>query len=59
MIDQGSTWMFHFTAQGKDGGEIRIERADLAAGGWRITVPERVGQRLRSAGAPPSPTTGN
>jgi hypothetical protein len=51
VLDQGSTWVFSFRAQGRDGGELSISRADLEASGWNITVPAQVFDRLRAAGA--------
>ena len=46
VIDQGSTWVLHFTAQGEDGGELRIERAALDRAGWRVVIPTAVTERL-------------
>ncbi len=57
VIDQGDLWILHFTAQGEDGGEMHIARADLARADWHIVVPDTVVERLRTAGAPPSPST--
>lgn len=57
IIDQGDLWILHFTAQGQDGGEMQIGRAALARADWRIVVPDTVVERLRTAGAPPSPST--
>jgi hypothetical protein len=51
VLDQGDTWIFSFRAQGRDGGEVSISRADLQAAGWNITVPGQVLDRLRAAGA--------
>lgn len=55
VIDQGPSWVFRFSAQGRDGGELRIARAALKQGGWTVDVPEAVIERLRQQGAPPSP----
>ncbi len=55
VIDQGPTWRFPFRAQGRDGGELRISRADLEQAGWSIGVPTPVIDRLRQQGAPPTP----
>jgi hypothetical protein len=55
VIDQGTTWVFHLTGQGEDGGEIQVTRSELAANGWRFTVPTKVSDALRAAGAPPTP----
>ena len=51
VLDQGNTWVFSFRAQGRDGGEMSMTRADLEASGWNITVPGQVLDRLRAAGA--------
>ena len=51
VLDQGNTWVFSFRAQGRDGGELSMSRADLEASGWNITVPAQVLDRLRAAGA--------
>jgi hypothetical protein len=50
-IDHGSSWIFSFGA----GGEYSIDRADLEQAGWRMRVPEAVGERLAAAGVTPSP----
>ena len=55
VLDQGDTWVFAFTPQGRGGGEITISRADLSAAGWKVAVPESVIERFRTMGAPPSP----
>ncbi len=55
VIDQGATWIFRFTGQGQDGGEVRVTRRELAANGWTLDVPASVGDRIRATGAPPSP----
>ncbi len=55
VIDQGAIWIFRFTAQGRDGGEVRTTRADLRRARWTIEIPEAVTDRLRDAGAPPTP----
>ncbi len=55
VIDQGPIWVFRFSAQGRDGDQLRISRADLQQAGWRIEIPDSVTDRLRQAGAPPTP----
>jgi hypothetical protein len=55
VADQGPTWVFHFDAQGADGGDLNISRADLGVANWRVEIPAEVATRLRGAGAPPSP----
>jgi hypothetical protein len=59
VTDHGPTWIFHFDAQGEDGGELRISRTDLVAANWRVEIPATVAARLRGAGAPPSPVPGS
>lgn len=54
VTDQGSRWTFRFSYGGVDAGQVTVARADLAATGWRLTVPETVGQRLHDAGLSPS-----
>lgn len=55
VIDQGEAWVFRFRAQGREGGELRVERGDLEQTGWTVTIPDEVIQHLRDLGAPPSP----
>jgi hypothetical protein len=55
VIDQGHTWIFHFAAQGQDGGEVQISRGELARNDWHIDIPAIVAQRIRATGASPSP----
>jgi hypothetical protein len=55
VIDQGSQWAFHFSAGGRDGGEVRVPRAQLSSSGWRLQIPEAVATRLRARGAVPPP----
>ena len=54
IIDHGDVWIFRFTGQGHDAGELRITRSDLAASNWSLTVPASVAQQLRDAGVPGS-----
>jgi hypothetical protein len=55
VLDQGGSWTFRFSAQGRIGGQLTVSRADLGANRWRVDVPDAVTERLRRAGAPPSP----
>ena len=57
VVDQGSTWTFHFSGQGVDGGDVTVSRATLAQSDWQVTIPTAVSERLGEAGAPPSPST--
>jgi hypothetical protein len=54
IIDHGDVWVFRFTGQGRDAGELRITRSDLAASNWSLTVPASVAQQLRDDGVPGS-----
>ena len=54
VLDLGEVWLFRFSSQGEDGGELRLTRAQLERDDWRVRIPEGVGQRLGEAGAPPS-----
>ena len=55
VIDQGGAWIFRFASGGTAGGEMRVARAELDRNGWKITVADDIGRRLRAAGVPPSP----
>lgn len=55
VIDQGEVWIFRFSAQGRDGGSLRVSRQQLEGDGWRLAIPEEVGRTLAERGAPPSP----
>jgi hypothetical protein len=54
VVDQGPAWNFRFSYGGELGGEMTVGRPQLAADGWRVTVPPDVGDRLRQAGLRPS-----
>jgi hypothetical protein len=51
VVDQGGTWRFQLSAQGKDGGEVQISKADLEKAGWHFEIPESVSDKLLSEGA--------
>ena len=55
VIDQGSRWTFHFSANGRDGGELQVDREQLARNDWRVQIPDGVAARLRAQGAVPPP----
>ena len=57
VADQGREWIFRFESQGFDAGEIRLREDDLARSGWRVVIPESVGERLARQGATPTPPT--
>jgi hypothetical protein len=54
VLDMGDEWIFSFSSGGVDGGTMRVSRAELAADGWRIVVPESVIQRLASGAFVPA-----
>ena len=58
VIDQGRTWTFRVSAQGHDGGQFTLSRADLVASGWRVSLPSSTGAQLKSAGTSPDPEGG-
>lgn len=55
VVDQGSTWVFRFEYLGNKGGEVVVDKSQLAQDGWKLTVPEAVGQNLASRGLPATP----
>ena len=55
VIDHGGTWVFRFSGQGHDGGEVTVSRSTLEGAKWQLTVPSSVGDRIKTAGAAPSP----
>jgi hypothetical protein len=55
VLDQGGRWRFAFDYAGTDGGELVLDRADLEASGWQLTVPEEVAVRMEAGGLEPSP----
>jgi hypothetical protein len=58
VIDQGGTWIVHFTSQGHDGGEVVVARATLRSSGWQISIPDAVGTQLAREGTTPTPLPG-
>ena len=55
VIDQGNSWVFHFSSQGEDGGEVHVTKAELTGSGWQVVIPSSVGTQLQREGAPPPP----
>ena len=55
VIDQGATWVFRFSTQGRGGGEVRISRPDLRRDAWGVRVPDTVMDAFRGRGVPASP----
>jgi hypothetical protein len=54
VFDQGSTWTFRFSSQGRNVGEVTMSRADLAQDGWHVQVPAQFADSLTRAGVPPT-----
>jgi hypothetical protein len=54
VFDQGRTWTFRFTTQGRVAGEITVSKADLERAGWRVTVPPGFAAALRAEGVVPT-----
>ncbi len=55
VVDMGSTWIFRFSRAGEVAGEVRVSRADLEHSGWRVTIPDKLGDVLSNAGDQPLP----
>lgn len=55
VIDQGDTWVFHFSYGGREAGEVLVGRAELARAGWKVEVPQEAAERLRAQGLVPPP----
>jgi hypothetical protein len=51
VVDQGDTWRIQFAAQGRDGGEVTIDRAQLHSDGWTFHIPDSVASQLQASGA--------
>lgn len=56
VIDQGVTWRFRFTYAGVEAGEVIVNRGTLQHGGWTLTVPDHIAERLAAEGLAPSAT---
>jgi hypothetical protein len=54
VIDQGDTWIFAFAYAGEHA-ELRVSRHQLEQDDWRVTVPDELIDRLRSANVPETP----
>jgi len=48
VIDMHDTWVFRFSHEGVDAGEVEVSRDQLARTGWTVEVPARVAQQLRA-----------
>ena len=54
VFDQGGTWNFRFTTQGRVAGEVALSKADLQRGGWRVSIPAAFADTLRADGVVPT-----
>lgn len=54
VLDMGSRWTFRFTYSGA-AAELTLTRRELAAHGWRVTVPDAFADTLRARGVPETP----
>jgi hypothetical protein len=54
VFDQGSTWTFRFSVQGRVLGTVVESRADLANAGWQVVVPATYAETLRRDGVLPT-----
>jgi hypothetical protein len=54
VFDQGSTWTFRFSVQGRELGEIVESRADLASDRWEVVVPDRFIAQLHDQSVAPT-----
>ncbi len=54
-IDQGEVWIFRFSGQGQDAGELRISRSQLERDRWTVQIPAQISETLRAKGAPAPP----
>jgi hypothetical protein len=54
VFDQGSTWTFRFSTQGRVVGEVEQNRADLERAGWQVVIPDRFADQLRTEGVVPT-----
>lgn len=57
VFDQGRTWTFRFVTPGQVAGEVEASRAELERAGWRVEVPARFADALRSDGVVPTAPT--
>jgi len=55
VIDQGDVWRIAFRTQGRDGGDVLVDRASLERDAWRYGIPDFVVTKLQAAGAPLPP----
>ena len=51
VLDQGDMWVVQLSAQGEDGGIVRISKADLERANWQIDIPASVSDTLQAKGA--------
>ena len=53
--DLGDVWIFRFESAHTLGGELRLDRTQLARNRWTVDVPQKVDDALQKAGVEPSP----
>lgn len=51
VLDQGEVWIFRFSTQGEQGGELELPRQQLEDEQWHVGIPDRVDQALQAKGA--------
>lgn len=54
VIDQGDRWTFRFLYTGDPLEEVSLTRPELERSGWRVVIPQELGERLRALGEQPS-----
>jgi hypothetical protein len=54
VFDQGGTWTFRFTTQGRVAGEIKLRKPDLERSDWKVVIPPRYADALRAEGIVPT-----
>ena len=54
VYDEGSSWTFRVSTQGRDLGAVVMSRTDLEAGNWHVAVPDRFAEMLARANVPPT-----
>ncbi|MEW6475352.1 MAG: hypothetical protein AB1679_24110 [Actinomycetota bacterium] len=54
VIDPGEEWLFRFAYRGIVQAQVAVSRVELQRAGWKVTVPDEFGERIRAAGEAPS-----
>ena len=55
VYDVGDAWDVRVFAQGEAAGRFRVTRDQLERSHWRVQIPTRVGDALRTSGVAPQP----